>query len=220
MFFEMKQRSLLRTSSRQVWVCGGPSGACDDIVDLTEEDQERLLAVGKSDLIGGNLISRSIAVHRLRNELLGLAEEHQSATILYNDTKEALGRLYNQVSHARFNYVRKVTYSELPMVKGIRNQDVKTISVWKEEGDASDWKSHLPARSTLLACRMANVSNSLPEQVTDCLFRLGMAHLAEIRPMQARDLVRPDGRLKREKKRDKQYVSKNNFMHDEYAADY
>ncbi|KAK3502210.1 hypothetical protein B0T13DRAFT_523947 [Neurospora crassa] len=67
----------LKPDCQQDLLYDAPSGACDDIVDLTEDDQERLLAVGESDLIGGNLISRAIAVRRLRNELLGLAEEHQ-----------------------------------------------------------------------------------------------------------------------------------------------
>ncbi|KAK3388560.1 hypothetical protein B0T20DRAFT_397552 [Sordaria brevicollis] len=107
-----------------------PSAACEEIVDLTEEDQERLLGVDESDLVGGNLISRSIAFRRLRNELRALADEYDGeAAILYEAAKEALGRLYEQVEHARRNYTRKVTYSELPMVKAIRNQAVKTIRV-------------------------------------------------------------------------------------------
>ncbi|KAK3396594.1 hypothetical protein B0T20DRAFT_502031 [Sordaria brevicollis] len=138
-----------------LWL-GAPSAACDEIVDLTEEDQERLFGVNESDLIGGNLISRPIAFRRLRNELRDPAEKYEGdAAALYEDAKEALARLYEQVEHARRTYTRKVTYSELPMVKGIRNQAVKTISIWKEYGAYSDWKSHLPSRANLLACRIA-----------------------------------------------------------------
>lgn len=142
----------------------------EDLALPEENDPERLLDANAHDLEGGNIIRRRIAHKRLENELGKLARNHQGQLMqLYKETKTILDRFYTQIDHAAVNYVSgKAFYSKLPMVKDIKRQAQKTVTTWREQGEDGPWKLFLPSRATLLACRMANASNSLPELVGGC----------------------------------------------------
>ncbi|EGZ69924.1 hypothetical protein NEUTE2DRAFT_69323 [Neurospora tetrasperma FGSC 2509] len=58
----------------------------------------------------------------------------------------------------------------------------KCLRLFYLDGDDGGWKQFLPSRAQILACRMANASNTLPEQFTGALGRLYRLHLVEVDP--------------------------------------
>ncbi|EDO65031.2 hypothetical protein NCU10766 [Neurospora crassa OR74A] len=96
-----------------------------------------------------------------------------AAQELFNEVEQELAAFYAEVDHAKATYRNnKAFYSELPVIKKMKLAGAKCLRLFYLDGDDGGWEEFLPTRAQILACRMANASNALPEQFTGALIHL------------------------------------------------